>query len=322
MHDTDLLLLDLPLISDADAAYGFYVAMADNAGPSWPGAGLYVSKDLGVTYENLGISTQPDTFGVASTTLGSFGGGNVFDESSRVTIVLTAGSGALSSTSELAVLNGANVAALGAEVIQFKNAVATVTGPAPGSTRTYVLSGLLRGRRGTEWATGLHAAAETFVVLPTKLAISGDYNDLEREFWYKAVTNGTTLALAKSHLFTNTGVTLRGYAPVHLGGGRNAAGDVILTWERRERTHGAWLDGADVPVSSAGLHFLVNVYSDSGYGTKLYSPSIVFSAGAVLTLTLTAAQQTSLFGSPQSTLYWGVLDESTRYNGIEARGST
>ena len=65
---------------------------------------------------------------------------NTFDEANTVTVTLLGG--ALFSTSEFLVLNGDNAALLGDEIIQFKTATLV-------SGTTYILSGLLRGRRGT-----------------------------------------------------------------------------------------------------------------------------------------------------------------------------
>lgn len=308
---TDLLMLDLPLIVDTDYPNGYYAAMAGAVRRSWAGATLYKSLDGGTTYNSLLVDATPDTFGTASTVLGDFTAGNVFDESNSVTVVLSLGSGELASESRLAVLNGANEAVLGSEVFQYRNAVLT-------GTRTYELSGLLRGRRGTEWAIGTHGASERFVVLPTSINVNGPAGELNLAREFKAVTSANALSGAAVVAFTNTGIATKPYAPVHLGGGRDASGNLTLTWVRRTRIGGAWLDYAEVPLSEGTETYKVNIYSDGTYGTLLASYSGAF-AGSLL---YSAGAQTGDFGSPQSTVYWGVQQLGMFFYGYEARGAT
>ena len=314
LHVTDLVLFDVPLVTDDGPQYGVYIGMADNAGTTWPGATLFVSRDAGVTYTELTSSVTADTFGVSHTALGNFTGGNIFDETNSVSVELFAGSGTLASASEVLVLNGANVAALGSEIIQYKTA--TLTG-----TRTYLLSGLLRGRFGTEGSISTHITEDRFLALPsttTTLALA----DLFRAYTYKAVTSGSTLALATPVTFTDTGIAARPYAPVHLGGGRNAAADIVLTCVRRAIKGAGWLDYNDVPPTPGGYVFRIIIYSTSAYTTILQSTDVTYAVGAALEYTLTAAVQTTLFGSTQATLYWGVLDVTGFVIGTEARGIT
>jgi hypothetical protein len=77
------------------------------------------------------------------------------------------------------VLNGANLAVLGSEVIQFKSATLV-------ATNTYALTGLLRGRRGTEWAIGTHAAGDRFVLASTAT-------------WRRADSAAGEIGLARTH---------------------------------------------------------------------------------------------------------------------------
>jgi len=316
LHVTELYMLDIPLVTDTGPAWGVYAAMADNAGTDWPGATLYVSIDNGVTWTNTGVaSTQADTFGRASTTLGTWTGGNIFDELNSVTVVLSVGAGTLASASEILVLAGANTAMLGSEMIQFKTATLT-------ATRTYRLSGLLRGRRGTEWAQATHGGNELFCLVPTKVVVPHTQPDLGRRYLYRAVTTGNTVAQAIDVPLVNEGVAKRPYAPVHLGGGRNAAGDIILTWIRREITGGQWLNYVDVPAPAGGWTFHIYVYSDNTYATLLLTAIGTYAVGATLTYTLSAASQTTFFGSPQATLYWEIADMGGIVPGIKARGST
>ncbi len=310
---TQLVLLDLPLIRDTDAPLGFYAAMCGTQSASWRGAALFKSGDGGVTFAPVLSNLTPDVMGTTTTVLGNFTGGNIFDETNTVTVSLSAGapaSSALSSTTELNVLNGANVAVIGSEVLQFKNATLVSAG-------VYALSGLLRGRQGTEWAMGTHAVGETFVLLPTSSNPPGPSYELNLPRIYRAVTNGKSLASALNVPFTNTGIAARPYAPVLLGGGRNAAGDITLTWTRRTRVGGSWLPYTDVPLSEAVEIYRVRVYASNAYATVKHE----FVCNAP-TQDYSASQQTTDFGSTQSTIYWDVCQTGTYGDGVYKRGST
>ncbi len=286
--DTRLVMLDVPLVTDLDQPNGYYAAMGPNGAGSWSGAELFKSIDGGSSYSSIGGTTSEDTIGDIASALGDFGGGNIFDEGNLITVVLTSGS--LSSSSELAVLNGANLCAVGSEdggweLIQFKNATLI-------AADTYLLDGLLRGRRGTEWMQSLHTTNETFVMLPTNVNVAGPLAELGLERQFKAVTYGTTLASATAVDFTNTGVALKPYAPVQVGGGW-ANGDITLNWTPRTRIHGGWVDLVDAPMVEATEQYAINLYTSGTYTTFVITAFATSS-----TLTITNADLTSVYGSP------------------------
>lgn len=282
--DVTALLLDLPLVNETDEPNGFYAAMR-------PSATLFKSSDGGSTYSNVATAATPAVIGTTSDTLGPFYGGNVFDESNVVTVVTLDG-GELASTSETAVLNGANEAVVGDEVIQFKNAELV-------DTDTYELSGLLRGRLGTEWAIDGHGSGERFALLPT-LRVPSPFSELNASRLYKPVRPGATLAGADSQGFTNTGNSLRPYSPVLLGGGTDASGNVTLQWTRRTRIGGAWAPFSDVPLSESSEAYKVQIWNSD------YTQVARVIDATTQTATYTAAQQVTDFGALQQTIYFTV----------------
>lgn len=308
---TDLMLLDIPLLRDADDGNGFYAA-ACGYGTGWSGAQTFKSNDGGATWTLFGAAILNDaTIGVSSDVLGDFTQ-NIFDEHNSVTVVLI--NGELSSTTELNILNGANAALLGNEIIQFK--IATLM-----ATDTYKLTGLLRGRQGTEWARSTHAIGDRFVLLSTATTypMSGTASEYDLARHYRGASIGGFLDEATTMSFTNTAVQAIPYAPVHLGGGRNAAGDLTLNWIRRTRLSGAWNNYADVPLGETSEAYVVEVYNNSAYASIVRTITGITSA----TTSYTAAQQTTDFGSTQATVYWKVYQVSaTVGNGYEARGAT
>ena len=295
IQGTNVELLDLPLITDNDAPAGFYVAMNGAIDTNWGGATLYKSSDSGVTYEAVATSRFADRIGVALTTLGDWTGPNQFDETNTVSVQLTAGSADLSSTTELGVLNGGNMCVIGSEVLQYKTATLT-------ATRTYTLSGLLRGRRGTDWAQSTHGSSELFVALPTTLNLVGDEGEISLPRLYKAVSGGNSISGTPSESFTNTGIALRPFSPVEIGGGRDASGNLTITWVRRSRYRGDGMLDVEPPIGEESEFYLVTIYSSNTYTTVKRTLGV----DAATTASYTAAWQVEDFGSTQSVVYLGV----------------
>jgi hypothetical protein len=285
--ETRLELLDiaaLPSDGASDAPLRFAAA---GLGSPWAGAAVFRSDDGGVNYNRLQDAQGAAVMGQAVDVLPAFAA-NVFDRANTVTVVLL-GAGSLQSVSELAVLSGANAALLGDEILQFTTATLT----APG---TYQLSGLLRGRLGTEAATGTHVANERFVLLSGGLGrVNMPAGLFNAPRLYKAVTVGSTLAATNAQSFVYAASALKPYAPVHVQGARDGAGNLTLTWVRRTRAGGDWLDNVDAPLNET---------------TELYDVEILngvnvvrtFSALTSPTASYSAAQQTTDFGSPQASV--------------------
>jgi hypothetical protein len=287
---TALLLLDIPLVSDLDEQQAIYAAMAGVVDGTWRGATLYRSSDGGTTYAAVTSTSVAAVMGTTQDVLADFGGGNMFDESSHVSVLIGAGGGTLSSANELAVLNGANIALVGSELLQYKNA--TLTAPS-----TYALSGFLRGRRGTEWHTRGHIAGERFVALPV-LDVPSPFNDLGQQRQYKPVTSGSSLAATSAISFVDTGAALMPYAPTNVFGGIDSSGNVVIDWTRRTRIGGAWVDFTDVPLSEPSELYVLQVWNAdytlcARVVTGLTSP----------TFTYTSAMQVTDFGATQQTIY-------------------
>lgn len=306
---THLQLLDIPLLRDQDDGVGFYAAACGYLA-GWRGAQLFKSIDAGASYEQYGPTfLKASSIGSASDVLGDFTGGNIFDESNTVTVRLI--NGTLASLTELAVLNGGNVALLGDEIIQFKNAVLA-------DANTYTLSGLLRGRQGTEWAMSEHSAGERFVLLSAgttyiEQAVSSELG-LARK--YRAATLGGYLADSVETEFTHNAVAQKCYAPAQLGGGRDADGNITLNWVRRSRIAGGWNSFTDVPLGEAAESYVIEIYTAADYATLKRTL-----ASTTPTVQYTSAQQVEDFGANQSVIYWRVAQVSAAVgNGYFSRG--
>ena len=173
---TTLRVLDIPLAYPTDTP-GIYAFADGNS--DWRNATLYVSLDLGVTYEFAGTFITRSTFGTAQTVFN----GTAVD----IRVPFHA---SLASLSTALFLEGKNRALLGNEILDFQNA--TLTGNIE-SDRIYQLTApFTRGLSGTPQT---HAANENFYSLSGyKLNLPAQRSDIGKTFYFKAVSPGQTLA--------------------------------------------------------------------------------------------------------------------------------
>ena len=283
---THIAFLDLPAFpSDGEAEAKLRFA-AGGEEMNWSGAVIYRSDDAGGSYAHIAGIEHEAVVGNAIDVLAG-GTTTTFDKANTVTIVLK--SGELSGANELGVLNGANTAVLGEEVLQFQTA--TLIAP-----NKYVLSNLLRGRLGTEYTVSSHVAGERFVLLDASLAAmlmpTGLFG-LSR--LYKPVSIGMTLGQTDSTNFTYQGKALRPYAPVHLAAARDGSGNITITWIRRSRVGGEWRDAVDIALAEATEAYEVEILSGSTVVRTISSISSPL-------VTYSDSQQIADFGSVQSSV--------------------
>jgi hypothetical protein len=307
---TDLMLLDIPMLRDSDDDAGFY-ATATGYRSGWNGAVLFKSNDDGASYTEVLSLTNGAGIGSATTVLGDFFGGNTFDEANTVTVSLLAGA-TLSSATELAVLNGGNAALIGDEIIQYKTATLNGDG-------SYTISGLLRGRRGTEWAMSTHIAGDRFVALSssTLRRVPATTAEIGLQRVYKGVSIGSSLSDTTAQTFTNAAEGLECYSPVQLGGGRDASGNITINWVRRTRIGGEWRDLVDVPLGESTESYEVEIWN-STFTTLKRTITGITSA----TTSYSSANQVTDFGSNQATIYVRVYQLSANVGrGVKLQGT-
>jgi hypothetical protein len=259
--DTNLYLLDMPILRDADDSYGHYIAIALTGASA---GSAYRSVD-GVSYTSVATATQSVRAGTTDTALGDWSGGNVFDTDN---VLRATFNGELSSATRDAVLDaGANAFAIvkaddSVEIIQARTV--TLVSSA-GGEYTYDMSDLLRGRRGTEHATTGHASGESIVRLDAALLSrhADQTSDTGALRYFKGVTAGRQVSSSYAIEFTNTQVGLKPFAPVNLRADRDDPDAIVLTWDRRTRMSGEFLDGQDVPLGEDSESYDVLVYDDT-----------------------------------------------------------
>lgn len=265
----------------------------------WRGAVVQMSADGGSSYSVVGTIANEATRGDATNALGDFAGGNVPDEINSLNVSMTAGT--LSGTTYAGMLAGTLTLIVGDEIIYGRDVTLETDG-------SYTVRGLLRGRRGTEYAMSPHEIGDRVILYDaaTFVRIAQDNADIGIERSYKCVSVGLTLAATPAQTFTNEGANLMPYAPVHLGGGRDASNNLTINWIRRNRLDGSWRDGVDVPMSESVESYEVDVYSDNTYTTVVNTLT-----SSVQTVDYSAATQTGDGLTPGATVYFKVYQRSS-----------
>lgn len=277
---TEWATLDAPLLQAEDSRTAFYWALS--APGRWRGATFERSTD-GTNYSLVSGDSVMTAIADANTSLGD-GSAEIWDEVNTLDVELLTDNVELESASEEDVLNGANAAWLGpasgaatGEIIQWRTA--TLIAPL-----TYRLSGLLRGRLGTEFATSLHAAGEKFVLLIPDVVFQADFGspDWNQVRFYKAVSRLSDESLVTPRAFTNTGEAARPRSPVQVEGTRDVSNNLTVDWVPRSRIPTTGL-AALVPLGESVEAYEVDIKT---------GPTVVRTiAAATPTMTYSAADQ-------------------------------
>ncbi|MFN3945197.1 MAG: phage tail protein [Allosphingosinicella sp.] len=245
---TMLRLYDLPLPFESERPV--LAAMAAGPGAGWRRAALSASFDGGLSWTSLGASAGPATIGVAATGLGAAGSA-LFDDRHAVEVALLNEDMWLESRSDAALVAGANLALLGDELIQFGRAE-------PLGDGRFLLSRLLRGRRGTEWAAHDHQAGEDFALIDARdiVLVEAPAESLGAEAWVRAAGRGDPAPVSAVRRIG--GAALMPPAPVHLTAVKRD-GDIRLDWVRRSRQGYGWASGSGTPLGEESERYEVTI---------------------------------------------------------------
>lgn len=279
---SQLYLLDTNLFKDTDTDFGIYVGADGNN--SWRQGSVYVSRNSGNSYDLIQSLITRTTAGNCLTVLG---GASQFirDKKNTLTVFVN---GELESINDIDFLNGRNCALIGEEIIFFKNATLT-------AANTYVLSELLRGRRGTEWAINGHSNSEPFILASGYIErIPGEQLDINAQRLYKVLTTGQLLEDVSPFPFTSIGNSLKPYAPCHIKGTRDSSENLTISWIRRTRRGGELVDFKDADLSE-----LIEAYEIDILNNNIVIRTL---SATTATATYTAAQQIEDFGTAQPSI--------------------
>jgi hypothetical protein len=297
------ILIDCPVIDETlQDAPGFALGM-DGYSAGWPGGVLFRTADGGQTWDDLQAIQGRATAGFASTVLAA-NAGNLIQRGGTLTVSLI--SGTLESVTESQMLNGANICAYGIngrwEVMRFQNATLNGDG-------TYTLDTFWRGDKGTEWATGMHAANDYFMLMtdPDLAFVGMPTDSIGQPREYRFITSGADIDSAASAAFTYAAFTYAGVNLETLSGvlpvGRRSAGDLTVTWQRRTRVGGAWRDNVDASLGESVEAYEVDIMQGATVRRTITAstPSVLY----------TSAQQVTDFGSAQASVVVNIYQLSS-----------
>ena len=298
------VVLDIPLLRSDDVnSAGYYVAACAVGATFFRAAAVYRAVDL-VTFAEVASTELAATMGTLDADLPA-GPTTIFDDGNE--IIVTLDNGELESFPESTILLGANAAAIGAdgrwEIVQFRDAELVVSSP---QTNTWRLTGLLRGRRGTEWAVGTGVTGDAFVLLDDALMfIPLDFSRIGGEVAHKVLLQGGgTLEDATAENFTPQGVALEPFSPVNLIVTEDG-GDLDLEWTRRSRVGTELVSGIELPLLESDERYEIDIESAAAPGVVVRTIQVT-----APTATYTAADQTTDFGGPAPPLVMRVYQMS------------
>lgn len=292
------LFIDPPVLNSDDTAPRVYAAIHGYGVEGWPGAQIFRSIDGGATYSLIGSTSISASWGLVSMPISAPTSYYTWDDTTVITVQMKTGT--LVSKTDEAVLAGENLCMVGQECIAF--GVATLVSPG-----TYQLSHLLRGRRGTEWATSGHVANELFVMLNNNLfKIECSDNDRGKTFKYKVVTYGSDLTKVDAQDIQIIGTNTVPWTPVNLQGYK-VANDWHLSWTERPRFINEIQNYTEINHDYDFGGYAVIIYN----GTTEVKQEIVYDNQFVYT----SSMQIADFGSNQTTLKFAVSQISNKYGG-------
>lgn len=300
-----MFLLDSPIITDAEDDAGMYASLIPEAvlsnSVTWGGATLMMNEggNSDVIHTVSSVGNPATCIGAVQAAVAKpVGRANIIDQS--YTITVKTNGRPMDSISREQLFNHNNLfavvnsqAGVVQELLQFQTATET-------AEDTYKLSGILRGRFGTDSQVDVIAAGAYLVQLNPRnaiLRVPGMPAQIGQEFAYKAVTNGSTVENAQTVRYANTARGLKPYAPVRLNG-RRVGNDWHLRWTRRSRIDGGWRNSVDVPLGEASEEY--NLTIPSKRVAVVSTPAFIY----------TEAMQIADFGSAQSSLTFTVAQVS------------
>lgn len=286
-----MTILDTPPLSNSSEALGLYfVAAPFTAADRWNGCGVFRSTDQAVSWVTVppGIARET-TMGFAGTALPDWLGGHQLDVSSVVRVELVDSSTTLTSCTVEQLFQGANPCYLAGELMQFLTAE-LITG------KTYDLRGFLRGLQGTERFMSTHAVGDLFILLQPNAVLDLPVSAtlLGSTIFYGGVTFGGVIADIVPQAVVFGGNRARPLSPVQAGAYQETTDDIIISWVRRARLNNYWADYSDVPLDETVESYRVDIMNGSSVMRSLSS--------GTPTVTYTAAEQTTDWGAPVSSL--------------------
>lgn len=243
---------EIPLLRDGDDTNGTalreYGAIGAYSGQTYLGATIFVSPD-GESWSSLISTSHSMIWGTAVNSLPPPPVLFATDNTNHLDVSMVFGGKDLESATTPQVLEGANAAILvtqnnEVEVFQFT----TVT---PLGGNLYRLTGLIRGRKGTEWVVDKHQSGDRFVLFDTlgwnMSAVPLNFLNTTRYEKTVGLANVFDAVLAIPRVFKGTAE--KPYPVSFITSSRDGgSNDLTISWFRRTRIGGEWMDGTETIV--------------------------------------------------------------------------
>ena len=305
------IFLDLPLLTGDEAPQSPHIAIA--ASP-WPGPVAVWGSASDAAYSLNTVIETPAIVGLTQTVLTKAPLG-LWDRGLPLRVRLS--SGELSSSPDAAILNGANIAAIGDgtaenwEVFQF--AQATLVGP-----RTYDLTSRLRGQVGTDCIMPVAWPVGSFFVLlnasVSQINLATSVRALQRYYRIGVAELGYSDRNVTAESIAFNGIGYRPYAVSHLAALGTPGSSIDLVWIRRTRIDGDSWVASEVPLGEDSERYIVRIFhsgvllreTEVFTSAWTYTTSMQASDVAGTAFQISVAQVSARFGAgPFTTLSLG-----------------
>ena len=233
---TLLIAAELPPLDEVLPDAAQVTVLAAGTMPGWRGAALMASRDDGASWEPVGGTAAPAVMGRLATALPRAPATLVHD--AQVEVVLAHDGMTLTAADDGAIDRGENLALIGGELVQFRDAVQV-------AARRWRIATLWRGRRGTEPVA--HAADTPFALLEINAALILPAPFAAGHWRVRAVGAGDDGTPVEAEAMLS-GASVAPPAPVALDMEERPDGGATVRWTRRSRRGWRWIDGADAPL--------------------------------------------------------------------------
>lgn len=263
--------IEVPLGGGSNPNNPTLLLAATSSGPGWHGASVYVEQ--GSTLAEIGSTgSRRATSGILSEALGPSASA-LFEPSASVTVDLPAQDLGFTGTDISGIAMGENRLLVGGEVLQFLHA--DRTGPV-----SWKLTGLLRGRAGTEDAAMLGHAIGTSVVRLDESVEPLDPEQVPSSSTTRIAAIGQADSEPVYANLRNAGLSRRPPMPVGARKIERADESWDLCWIRRARGQWRWPETGGVPLVEEDEEYIVGFGpTDNPHAAWITStPTISFSA--------------------------------------------
>lgn len=290
---TVLVAAELPGSDDGPLATPQLGIVAAGTGDGWRRAALMLSLDGGTSWTSAGATAAPGVVGHLAT-LPRAAAATLIDTASMVEVVLATAAMTLADATLAAMVDGANLAMMGGELVQFG-------GAEPLGDGRWRLTRLLRGRRGTEAMIGTQAIGDAFALVTADTVATLDLPLAALGTTVQVMASGVgdgDPALARAPI---DGRSVLPLSPCHGRFRSDTGGGVAVDWVRRSRGGWRWLDGVDAPLGEEAQAYQVVATAADGTSQNSETATTTF-AGAPSLATITVRQRGRLGLSPPMTV--------------------